>query len=216
MSDLMAIGCRVSWSTGEGCRITHPVRGDLQARVENGCPEVDGQLGLELIQEAENTKLRRREAEIAVNKLVETCKTKPVMDWELGAKAIKDLRSGVGVAWAYGYTRPSLRPLHGEGAKVPWNRRERKRWRHSASVAVHLFCGKDRATWKSRAEAAHVVTVDQAEDIMADDTYAALLDLALTGKVKMVFGGPALSDVFGASELGHGGPGTTTPSRPRR
>ena len=35
-----------------------------------------------------------------------------------------------------------------------------------------------------------MVTVDQAEDIMADDTYAALLDLALTGKVKMVFGGP--------------------------
>ena len=65
MSDLMAIGCRVSWSTGEGCKIIHPVRGDLQARVENGCPEVDGFLGLELIQEAEMTKLRRREAEIA-------------------------------------------------------------------------------------------------------------------------------------------------------
>ena len=101
MSDLMALGCRVSWSAGEGCRITHPVRGDLQARVENGCPEVDGQLGLDLIQEAENTKLRRREAEIAVNKLVETCKAKPAMDWELGVKAIKDLRSGVGVAWAW-------------------------------------------------------------------------------------------------------------------
>ena len=77
-----------------------------------------------------------------------------------------------------------------DGAKVPWNRRERKQWRQAISVAVHLFCGKDRAMWKSRAEAAHVVTVDQAEDIMADDTYAALLDLALTGKVKMVFGGP--------------------------
>ena len=57
-----------------------------------------------------------------------------------------------------------------------------------SSVAVHLFCGKDRAAWKSRAEAAHVITVDQAEDIMADDTYAALLDLALTGKIKMIFG----------------------------
>ena len=200
MSDLMAIGCRVSWSTGEGCRIVHPVRGDLQARVENGCPEIDEHLGLELIQEAENTKLRRREAEIAVNKLVETCQSKPVMDWELGAKVVKGLRLGVGEAWARLHRvfpeapawLVSAIPVTAsmDGAKVPWNRRERKQWRQATSVAVHLFCGKDRAMWKSRAEAAHVVTVDQAEDIMADDTYAALLDLALTGKVKMVFGGP--------------------------
>ena len=101
MSDLMAIGCRVSWSCGKGCRIVHPIRGDLQAQVENGCPEIEVQLGLELIHEAEKTKLRRREAEIAVNKLVETCKEKPVMDWELGAKAVKDLRSGVGSSWAW-------------------------------------------------------------------------------------------------------------------
>ena len=65
MSDLMAIGCRVSWSSGEGCRIMHPVRGDLLATVTNGCPEVDEQLGLELIREAEATKLRRHEAEMA-------------------------------------------------------------------------------------------------------------------------------------------------------
>ena len=200
MSDLMAIGCRVSWSTGEGCRITHPIRGDLRAQVENGCPEIDEQLGLELIQEAEGTKLRRREAELAVNKLVETCKSRPVMDWELGAKAVKDLRSGVGVSWAWLHRAFPEAPswlvsaipvvASMDGAKVPWNRRERKRWRQASSVAVHLFCGKDRAAWKSRAEAAHVITVDQAEDIMADDTYAALLDLALTGKIKMIFGGP--------------------------
>ena len=65
----------------------------------------------------------------------------------------------------------------GKGALEP----TRKEAVEAFSVGpVHLFCGKDRATWKSRAEAAHVVTVDQAEDIMADDTYAALLD----------FGGP--------------------------
>ncbi|CAE7943445.1 unnamed protein product, partial [Symbiodinium sp. KB8] len=182
MSDLMAIGC------------------DLLATVTNGCPEVDEQLGLELIREAEATKLRRHEAEMAVNKLVETCKLEQVLDWELGDKAVKDLQSGVGVSWAW------LRRLFPgapswlvsavpvvasmDGAKVPWNRRERKRWKQASAIGVHLFCGRDRSTWKSSAEAAHVVTVDQAEDIMADDTYAALLHLALSGKVKTVFGGP--------------------------
>ncbi|CAE7940779.1 RE1, partial [Symbiodinium sp. KB8] len=200
MSDLMEIGCRVSWSSGEGCQITHPTKGDLPTQIINGCPEVDGQLGLDLIQEAEAVKLRRREAEIAVNKLVTACEVKPGVGWDLGAKAVKDLRNGVGVSWAW------LRCLFPgapawlvsavpvvasmDGAKVPWNRRERKRWKQASAVGVHLFCGRDRTAWKSTAEAAHVVTVDQAEDIMADDTYAALLDLALSGKVKTVFGGP--------------------------
>ena len=35
-----------------------------------------------------------------------------------------------------------------------------------------------------------MVLVDQAEDVMADATYSALLELAASGKVKAVFGGP--------------------------
>ena len=200
MSDLLEIGCRVLWNGDVGCQITHPSRGPLQVRVVNGCPEISEGLGLELIREAEEVKERRREAEIAVNRLVEVCGRAPVLDWELGKKAVKDLRSGVGLSWAWLHqTFPEApawlvsavpTPAAVEGDKVPWNRHERKRWKQASAVAVHLFCGKDRAAWASRAEAAHVVLVDQAEDLMADGTYAALLDLALTGKIKMVFGGP--------------------------
>ena len=101
MSDLMEIGCRVLWSSGEGCRITHPVRGDLPTRVVNGCPELEEKLGLELIDEAEAIKFRRREAEIMVNKLVLSCQPEAKLDWGLGAKAVADLRNGVGAAWAW-------------------------------------------------------------------------------------------------------------------
>ena len=200
MSDLMEIGCRVFWNGEVGCQITHPSRGALQVRVVNGCPEITEALGLDLIQEAEEVKERRRDAEVAVNRLVEVCGRAPAMDWELGKKAVKDLRNGVGLSWAWLHKMfpeapawlvsavPTTAGL--EGDKVPWNRHERKRWKQASAVAVHLFCGKDRATWSSRAEAAHVVLVDQAEDLMADGTYAALLDLALSGKIKMVFGGP--------------------------
>eukprot|EP00439_Symbiodinium_sp_Y106_P031425 s44_g3.t1 len=197
MSDLMEIGCRVLWSSGEGCRITHPVRGDLPTRVVNGCPELEEKLGLELIDEAEAIKFRRREAEIMVNKLVLSCQLEAKLDWGLGAKAVADLRNGVGAAWAW---------LHRAFPEAPaWLA---PAWLVSAVPVVALmaelkflgiggnesggsrrlqwpfiwFCGKERGTWKSRAEAAHVITVDQAEDLMADDTYAALLDLALTGK----------------------------------
>ena len=41
-----------------------------------------------------------------------------------------------------------------------------------------------------------MVTVDQAEDIMADDTYAALLHLALSGKGEDCVWRTTLSDVF--------------------
>ncbi|CAE7031319.1 RE2 [Symbiodinium sp. CCMP2592] len=200
MSDLMEIGCRVSWDSAEGCCITHPVRGSLGVQVVNGCPEVDETLGLELIEEAEIIKNRRREAELMVNRLVLECSPEPKLDWDLGAKAVKDLKNGVGISWAWlrrAFPQAPAWLLSAipvvasmEGSRIPWNRRERKKWRQATAVAVHLFCGRDRATWKSSAEAAHVVTVDQAEDVMADDTYAALLDLALSGKVKMVFGGP--------------------------
>ena len=204
MSDLMEVGCRVTWCSSEGCNVVHPVRGDLGARVVNGCPEIDEEVGLELIEEAERTKLRRREAELAVNRLVEGCEATRLggrkMDWDLGAKAAKDLRNGVGLSWAWLHqTFPeaptwliSSIPVVAEvdGERVPWNRHERKKWKRASALAVHLFCGKDRSTWKSRAEAAHVVTVDQAEDVMADATYSALLELALSGKLRMVFGGP--------------------------
>ena len=204
MSDLMEIGCRVTWCSSEGCAVTHPLKGDLGVRVVNGCPEVDEAIGLELIAEAEATKLKRREAELAVNRLVEGCERHErgsgKMDWELGAKATKDLYSGVGLSWAWlhkafpeapSWLVSAIPVVAGtNGDRVPWNRHERKKWRKATSVAVHLFCGKDRATWKSRAEVAHVITVDQAEDVMADATYAALLDVALSGKLKVVFGGP--------------------------
>ncbi|CAE7327628.1 GIP, partial [Symbiodinium sp. CCMP2592] len=103
MSDLMEIGCRVVWSSDEGCHITHPVRGNLCARIFNGCPELEEQLGLDLIAEAEATKFRRREAELMVNKLVMQCEPEARLDWEMGTKAVKDLRNGVGLAWAWLY-----------------------------------------------------------------------------------------------------------------
>ena len=204
MSDLMEIGCRVTWCSSEGCSVVHPVKGDLGARVVNGCPEVDEDVGLKLIEEAELTKLRRREAELAVNRLVQDCDAlrcgEGKLDWELGAKAAKDLGNGVGLSWAWlrqAFPEApswlvSAVPVVAEmdGAGVPWNRHERKKWRRASAVAVHLFCGRDRSTWKSRAEAAHVVLVDQAEDVMADATYSALLELAASGKLKTVFGGP--------------------------
>ena len=119
----------------------------------------------------------------------------------MGSKAVKELRNGVGLSWAWLHqTFPeapswliSAIPVVAEvdGERVPWNRHERnKRWKRASAVAVHLFCGKDRSTWKSHAEAAHVVTVDQAEDVMADATYSVLLELALSGRIRTVFEGP--------------------------
>ncbi|CAE7254368.1 unnamed protein product, partial [Symbiodinium sp. CCMP2456] len=160
MNDLMEIGCRVSWCSAEGCVVVHPVKGNLGVRIVHGCPEVDEAVGLDLITEA----------------------------------AVKDLYNGVGLSWAWLHQAFPEAPswlvsaipvvANTDGNHVPWNRHERKKWKKASAIGVHLFCGKDRATWKSRAEVAHVVTVDQAEDVMADATYSALLDLALSGKVK--------------------------------
>ena len=81
-------------------------------------------------------------------------------------------------------------------SQVPWNRQgaEEAGEQAAAALAVHLVlrASDPLLHGKSRAEAAHVITVDQAEDIMAERAPTLrLLDLALSGKGEdMVFGGP--------------------------
>ena len=77
-----------------------------------------------------------------------------------------------------------------DGKLVPWNRRESKKWQNAASIAVHLFCREDRKFWKVHEDTSHVIMVDQAEDLLNDDTFAALEEVVLSGKVRMILESP--------------------------
>ena len=198
MVDLMEVGCRVTWTVDEGCRAFHPRIGWLPIYMNDGCPELDRGLGLELIKEAEEVKRRRAQAEIHVRKLREQVEELDV--WEQGRRAVESLENGTDEAYRWlarlfpeapHWLLAAIPVKAGvDGARVPWNRRERKKWKRATSVAVHLFCGKDRRYWRTESEHQHVVTVDQAEDLLNDSTFAALEHLACSGKLAFLFGGP--------------------------
>ena len=198
MVDLMEIGCRVTCTVEDGCQVWHPRLGWLPVRMLNGCPELDRGLGLELIKEAEGVKRRRAEAEMYVRELRDHVRECDV--WEQGRKAVENLGNGTEEAYRWlarlfpeapHWLLAAIPVKAGvDGAHVPWNRRERKKWKRASSIAMHLFCGRDRRYWKTENEHQHVVTVDQAEDLLNDSTYAALEHLACSGKLAFLFGGP--------------------------
>ena len=198
MVDLMEVGCRVTWTSAQGCTVWHPRRGWLQIVMNDGCPEVGKKLGLELIAEAEEVKRRRAHAELHVRELREHVGE---MDfWEQGRKVVDSLPNGTDEAYRWlarmfpqapSWLLAAIPVKSGmDGPRVPWNRRERKKWKRAASLAIHLFCGKDRRFWKVEDDQSHVITVDQAENLLDDATYASLLEVACSGKLDMLFGGP--------------------------
>ena len=198
MVDLMEMGCRVTWTSTERCSVWHPRRGWLPVTMNDGCPEVGKKLGLELIAEAEEVKRHRAQAELYVRELREHVKD---MDfWEQGKKVVDSLPNSTDEAYKWlarmfpqapSWLLAAMPVKAGmDGPRVPWNRRERKKWARVSSLAIHLFCGKDRRFWKAEDDQSHVINVDQAENLLDDSTYAALLEVACSGKLDMLFGGP--------------------------
>ena len=120
--------------------------------------------------------------------------------WEQGRKVVDSLPNGTDEAYKWlarmfpqapSWLLAAIPVKSGmDGPRVPWNRRERKKWRQASSLAIHLFCGKDRRFWKAEDDQSHVITVDQAENLLDDSTYAAFLEVACSGKLDMLFGGP--------------------------
>ena len=143
MVDLMEVGCRVTWTSSEGCKVWHPRLGWLPVRMVDGCPEVDRGLGLELIEEAEGVKRNRAEAEIYVREL--RAHVDNVDFWEQGRKVVDSLPNGTNEAYQWlarmfpqapSWLIAAIPVKSGmDGPRVPWNRRERKKWR--SVVAGH-------------------------------------------------------------------------------
>ena len=82
------------------------------------------------------------------------------------------------------------------GAELPWNRRVRRRLRKARQIVLHLFSGDTEKFWKSELEAPGRevlcvdVEIDRRQNLLKDDIYSFLLDLADTGTLDAVIGGP--------------------------
>ena len=82
----------------------------------------------------------------------------------------------------------------GEG--LPWNRHERRRIRKAREVVIHLFSGDSKQFWRRELEAESRVVlcvdtvIDPAMNLLRDDVFAYLLDIADRGNLCALLGGP--------------------------
>ncbi|CAK9080955.1 unnamed protein product, partial [Durusdinium trenchii] len=83
------------------------------------------------------------------------------------------------------FEKARLLPKKGwTGEGLPWNRHERRRVRKAKEVIIHLFSGDSRKFWQKELEAENRVVlcidtvIDQGLNLVRDDIYSFLLDLA--------------------------------------
>ena len=83
-----------------------------------------------------------------------------------------------------------------DGSSLPWNRRQRKRFRTCDSVIVHLFSGPDQSWWKRQLETKSraVLCVDKEanlyQDLLRDEVTSYLAEVCEQGNVDSLIGGP--------------------------
>eukprot|EP00435_Cladocopium_sp_Y103_P064506 s236_g26.t1 len=187
---LAEMGYCVHWE-GTLFELTDPTGCILDTQLENGCPTVSEELGLELIEEVERHFVERR-ARLAILKgeeneggledsFVEELKELKMMFPEVPAELLARVLPN--------------KPGHPEG-NLPWNRHQRRRFRRAQQVVVHLFSGKDAGFWKKELETPQRAVIcvdtelDSRQDLHRDDVMEYLLELADSGRAVAWLGGP--------------------------
>eukprot|EP00913_Durusdinium_trenchii_P004009 g3713.t1 len=186
---LISLGYEAYWEK-DRFTLTDSSGALLDVAVEGMCPTVDEGLGRELIREIERSMVRER-ARLAV---------------------LSGEENQGGLEWGEVHHLRELRELFPEvplrllvrilpkvgwtGETLPWNRHERRKVRRAREVVVHLFSGDTKKYWQRELE--HVgravlcvdTVIDPGMNILRDDVFAYLLEIADGGTLRALLGGP--------------------------
>ena len=182
---MTTLQCTVEWKEGR-VRVLHPVRGEIQVKCAEGCPQISRSLALELIQEIEDAKQGIKEKGMTfqgeVSWMKELIETHPML--KKLPKAIKD----------------GLIVEPGEWRSLPGNRRLKKKLKRDG-VVVHLYAGEEegfsltRSFQQNGGETWRLMEIDEKrgedQDMMKPGgVYGGLMRVALEGKLEGLIGGP--------------------------
>ena len=179
--------CKMVWNQ-EGLRILHPKRGEIEVRLEDGCPMVPKNEALRLIEEIEGVN------EVKINKIV------MAIDPEISflKKLVSEHPAFAGIPQ---HLKDELVEQPAEDLLSLGNRRMRKLWRKKG-VVIHAFSGGNEGYTLKRAlhevggDRRLLYEFDVLDKKMESDlskggrAYPLMLRLALEGQVKGWVGGP--------------------------
>ena len=186
---LISLGYEVVWEKTR-FELTDPAGITLDTKIENSCPTISEDLAMELIQEIERSMVKER-ARLAF--LAGESGGPEVTAEE--AKHLEELQSLFPQVPHHLLER--LLPKRGwTGEGLPWNRHERRRVRKAKEVVIHLFSGDSKQFWQKELEAESRVVlcvdtvINPAMNLLKDDVFAYLLDIADSGTLCTLLGGP--------------------------
>lgn len=179
------LGCLVEWKE-DALNITHPKLGPLEVKNEQGCPQVQRKLALQLIEEIELQRLEGKLRSLGKDEELEWMKKLVEVH-----PVLKTLPEAV---------RSRLAVAPGGWEDLPANRRCRRKMKNEGFVA-HLYAGEDagytlgRAWKQGGGDPRLLLEVDllrgPEHDMLRDDgVYRGLVRAALDGCLRGIVGGP--------------------------
>ena len=179
------LGCSLQW-TQDGLVVVHPVRGQIQTLLKDGCPMVNRKLAMKLIQELEDLE------DGSIRLMME--ESDPIMKWMQRLveehPAFSDLPEDVKSMLV---VKPKVHNICG-------NRRRRKLWRKEGGAMVYLYSGEksgytyERAVKELGGDHRKVIQVDILNgdkwDMVNGRVYEELLTMAVEGQISSVLTSP--------------------------
>ena len=178
---LIDLGFTIKWNN-TGCEIKHPSRGTINCWLRNGCPVVSEAHAIGLIHDIERMETAKR-IRISLGNL-EGMNAEEVHEW-----------------WSHRFPEVPKRIwnyMRGQGENpcshhLPWNRAQRRRLAQAKAIVIHLFAGEASKEWcHELPPGVEMLTVEvrEGQNLHDASVWAYVWDLASSGRVVGIIGGP--------------------------
>lgn len=197
---LVSLGFKIRWDE-RGCLIYHPQRGRFRCWLRNGCPVVTESHALGLIGDIEaHERFKRMGPKLAMGRVSD-------LERAWWTDRFPQVPARV-IDYMVGQNSPP-----GDGSKLPWNRRTRRKFLKAKALVFHLFAGDEGSCkeWeKGWPAGVEVVALDinrcPPSDIHSSEVWGYLCFLARNCPVAAVVGGPPCRTVSRLRNLRPGPP----------
>ena len=202
---IVPMGClnephyKLEWKDGQ-CNLFPKSSEKIELGLRGGCPYLSHEIGAKILEQMEvhqiQIELKKLTLKAIMQKGIIAFENKLTMEMAMMVKVrevIASMPDDLDMKLV-----PDLGVLRDPymGIQLPWNRRKRKRLIAAKTIVIHMFSGAVTQYWERRLanDRTEVMCVDlnatASANVLDDGTFAYLLSLCASGRVKALIGGP--------------------------